>query len=88
MRSARAQVSSVEYTGNKTFGQDTQRGYLFVAMGAGAAGTIEFGNGGGKIPIAAEGFIEPYIVPTSEFTIECTGSYVVLTTQSTHELVT
>lgn len=85
MRSARAQVTSVGYTGNKTFSQDTLRSYLLIVMGATAAGTVEFGGGGGKIPIAAEGFLEPLVVPTSKFTIKCTGDYVVLTTQSTHD---
>lgn len=84
-----AQVDSVEYTGNTVFPSDPYRLYFFVVMLGGASGTIEFGDGGGKIPLSAtDKYIEPFVTPSSKVTIESTGSYIVIATGSTHQSAT
>lgn len=79
----KAPVVSKEYLGNATFPVDKRRNYLFVYM-LDQAGTIEIGNGGGKLPIPATGHYEPLVVPTSEFTVETAGSFILITMESTH----
>lgn len=79
---ARARVESREFTGNTTFAEDPQRPYLFIVM-TGADGTVEFGSGGGDIPLPTTTFFEPYVVPTSEFTVTTTGTFIVMSSAST-----
>lgn len=71
-------IVSKGYTGNTTIPKNLQRGYLMIAMTNGATGTVEFGEGGGQLPLPADSFYEPLIVPSSEFTITTTGSFVLL----------
>lgn len=80
----RTQVESREYTGNTTFNTDPQRPYLFIVM-TGADGTLELGGGGGKIPIANGSYYEPYIAPTCELKVETTGTFVMVSSASTHD---
>jgi len=78
MNSGLTRVNSIsrEYTGNQTFPQNLSRSYFFIVMTSGT-GTIEFGNGGGKIPLQ-EGFhYAPHIVPTTEITVETSGTFVI-----------
>ena len=70
-------TKSVGYSGNTALKKDTNRRSLFIVM-VDQAGTVEFGNGGGKIPIAAGNYLEPYVCPTSEISIETLGAFVVL----------
>ena len=42
-----------------------------------AAGTVEFGGGGGLIPLAIKQFYEPSVCPISAISIVTTGDYVV-----------
>lgn len=73
----RVNTSSKEYTTTKTWAEKQNRGYLFIVVTSGSV-DIEFGNGGGSIPLAAGAHYEPYVCPTSEFTVTCTsGTYVV-----------
>ncbi|CAM0011460.1 hypothetical protein VPHK436_0062 [Vibrio phage K436] len=84
MNSIRGASQSVEYSGNKTFPANNRRNYFFVVMSGGSDGTIEFGGGGGKIPIPADSFYEPLMCSLSEIKVECTGTYVVHTDAETH----
>lgn len=40
-------------------------------------GTIEFGDGGGKIPLDTGAFYEPLVCPISKISIETTGTFIV-----------
>lgn len=72
---------SLEYTGDKTFPANTNRGYFFITMTSGS-GTISFGIAGagettGEIPLA-EGFhYVPGVCPTGEIRVTTTGTFVV-----------
>lgn len=68
----RANLRSREETGNTVIPANRNRSYFFIVFTVGS-GTIELGGGGGKIPIAQNAFYEPYIVPTSEISIESVG---------------
>lgn len=72
----RLNTVSKEYTGNTILPADSTRGYFFIIM-TDTAGTVEFGSGGGKIPLSAGQFYEPYVSPIGEISIETTGSFVV-----------
>lgn len=72
----RANTQSVEYTGNQTFEANQNRRYFFIVMTSGA-GTIEFGNGGGAIPLAEGGHYCPYVCPLSEISVVTAGTFVV-----------
>lgn len=80
----RASMSSVEYTGATTFPVDQTRSYLFVVVTSGSI-SIEVGGGGGAIPIAE--YFEPYVPPLTELKFTGTGTFVVLTNDSSHALV-
>jgi hypothetical protein len=69
-------TTSVEYTGNTVFPATANRAYFFIVMTVGS-GTIEFGGGGGKIPLATGYVLEPQVCPLSEISIESTGTYIV-----------
>lgn len=72
----RLNTQSQEYTGNTVLPFKRDRGYFFIVMTSGT-GTVEFGGGGGKIPLA-EGFhYAPSVAPLSEIFIETSGTYVV-----------
>ena len=69
---------STGHIGNTTLPAFTSRGYLLIAMTAGSTGTINFGGGTGEIPLAADGWYEPYVVPTSEITVTTAGTFVIV----------
>ena len=79
----RANLVSKEYTGNRVFEFDYTRPYLFIIM-IDQNGSIQLGDDGGKIPIPAGKFYEPLVCPSSKLTVETTGTYVVVTSASTH----
>lgn len=72
---------SKSYTGNHEFPHDPNRQYLMILVQVGET-TIEFGNGGGKIPVVDR--IEPHRVPISAFRVETTGSFILVTEEETH----
>lgn len=67
---------SREYSGNKEFEPNNNRSYFFIVMTSGT-GTIEFGKGGGKIPLATGQHYAPPVCPTGWINIESRGVYVV-----------
>jgi hypothetical protein len=72
----KAPVVSTIYAGNTTFVQTDHRNYFFLF--ATDALTINFGGGSGSIPIAAGGFFEPRVIPTTTFTVFTTGAFIFL----------
>ena len=73
----RLNIVSKTYTGNTVLPFNKDRGYLMVQMVT-AAGTVELGQGGGKLPLAISGFFEPNVAPTGVVSIETTGTYIVI----------
>ena len=73
----RANLISTTYSGTTTLQRNLNRSYFLVVMTSGE-GTVEFGEGGGQVPLAASAFYEPYVTPTSEITITTTGTFVVV----------
>ncbi len=67
---------STEYTGTKTIPKNQNRAYFFIVVTEGSV-TIEFGGGGGKIPLAKGDHYEPRVAPISEIVITGTGAYVI-----------
>jgi hypothetical protein len=72
----RLNTRSTEHTGDLVLPFDQDRGYFFIVMTTGT-GTIEFGGGGGKIPLAEGYVLEPNVCPISEISIETVGTYVI-----------
>lgn len=72
----RTNTRSTEHTGNLTIPPNQNRSMFFIVQTTGT-GTIEFGGGGGKIPLAEGVHYIPPVVPTDEITIESTGTYVI-----------
>ena len=72
-----ANLTSREYTGTTTLSANPNRTYFYVIMTSGS-GSVEFNNGGGQVPLAANSWYEPYICPISEITITTTGACTVV----------
>lgn len=72
----RANIISREFTGAKVIPKNTNRAYLFIVCTSGSIG-VEYGEGGGVIPLSTGVFLEPYVIPTSSITISGTGTYTV-----------
>lgn len=72
----RANTRSTEHTGNLVIPSAQNRSYFFIIQTSGT-GTIEFGGGGGKIPLSEGTHYNPNVVPTDEISIETTGTFVV-----------
>ena len=70
-------IVSKGYTGNLTIPANNNRGYFYVVMTS-AAGTVEFANGGGLVPLALNEFYEPNVAPTGEISIVTIGTFVVV----------
>lgn len=66
----RTNYSSKEFTGytTYTFPANQNRTSWFITLTAGTA-TVEYGNGGGEIPLEVNGYIEPLRVPVGEITV-------------------
>jgi len=69
-------TTSTEYTGNQTFASNSNRSYFFIIFTEGA-GTVEFGEGGGEIPLPDNTHYEPAVAPTGEIKVRTTGTYIV-----------
>lgn len=74
----KAGLISKEYTGNTTLPKQGNRSYFFIVMTQGTC-TLEFGKGGGTIPLSEGNFYEPIIVPTSQIDVVSTGTYTIVT---------
>lgn len=72
----RVNTRSTEHTGNLTIPYNQNRSMFFIVQTVGT-GTIEFGGGGGKIPLTEGVHYNPNVVPTDEISIETTGTFVV-----------
>lgn len=73
-----ANMSSVEYTGTKTWAANPNRRYFFIIATSGAS-TIEIGGGGGLIPLPEGSWWEPTVIPTSEIIVTSGAGTVVVT---------
>jgi len=73
----RLNIVSKEYTGNTTLPKKANRGYFMIVMTSGT-GTIEFGGGGGQVPLTTTAYYEPYVTPTSEISIVTEGTFVLV----------
>ena len=71
----RVNSRTTTHTGNLTLPANQNRSLFEIYQTTGSS-TIEFGNGGGKIPLATGGSYLPQTAPTGEVTIETTGTYV------------
>lgn len=74
---ARVNSRSTEHTGNLVLGKNPNRTYFFITFTSGS-GTIEFGGGGGKIPLGTGYHYNPNVAPTSEISIETAGGTYVI----------
>lgn len=74
-------ISSKTYgAGTTILPRESNRRYLMIV--AEAALTVAFGElANGPIPIAATGYIEPYVTPTSKVTIVATGAFTITSNQ-------
>jgi len=73
----RANTRSYEESDDTVIPANKNRTYFFIVFITGS-GTIEFGGGGGLIPLANAAFYEPLVVPTSEISIASTGGVYVI----------
>ena len=74
---SRCNTVSREETGNTIIPANKNRSYFFIVFTTGS-GTIEFGNGGGLIPLANSAFYEPIVAPTGEISIVSAGGVYVI----------
>ena len=72
----RAYTTSTQYTGTTTFPANDSRRYFFIVMISGSA-SIEFGGGGGQIPLAEGEHYNPRVAPLSEIVVTTSGTFVV-----------
>jgi hypothetical protein len=71
--------TSNEYTGNKLFGHPNsgkRRSFFYVVMLSGT-GTVEFGDGGGLIPLGINGEYQTIDGANTTIEVVTTGTYVV-----------
>lgn len=68
----RANTVSTEHTGNLVLPARKHRSYFFITFTVGT-GTVEFGGGGGKIPLGTAYHYAPAVAPIGEISIETTG---------------
>jgi len=73
----RLNTVSKSYTGNTLLEVNLHRGYFFIVFTEGS-GTIEFGDGGGKIPLELGFHYAPTVAPTSKISVESTGGTYVI----------
>ena len=71
-----ATLTSTEYTGPLTVAPNPNRSYFFIVVKSGTV-DIEFGNGGGKIPLPTGGNYEPLVCPTGSYAVTGSGTYVI-----------
>lgn len=75
---SRLDVVSRRYTGTTTLPLNRNRSYFFVVMEGDSTGTVQFGRGGGLIPLGVGFHFEPSVCPTSEIQVVSTGSYIIV----------
>ena len=73
----RLNMTSKSYSGNTSFPANQNRGYFQIIMTSGT-GTVEFGGGGGAIPLAADEKFSPRVCPTSSIDVATAGTFIVL----------
>jgi len=78
MSVTRANLQSRTYTGNTTIPARANRNYFMIIFTATAGGTLEFGSGGGVLPVALDGHYEPHVAPTSSIDIVTTGTFTII----------
>lgn len=71
----RGSMRTLVSTGTTTLKADAERVGFRVDMIS--DGTVEFGDGGGKVPVKAGSFYEPLVCPIGTITIESSGGYVI-----------
>lgn len=74
----RADSKSTEHTGNLVLPRNSNRRMFFIVQTAGTS-TIEFGSGGGKIPLEEGMHYIPPSIPLDQISIESTGTYILHT---------
>ena len=68
---------STAHTGNLVIPANNNRSYFMIVITS-STGTIEFGNGGGLLPLAQNQFYEPHVCPIGEISIVTAGTYVLI----------
>jgi lysophospholipase L1-like esterase len=71
------EIVSKAYTGNQSFESNTTRKHFSITPAAGSAITVEFGGGGGAIPLTPSVTFQMPVAPISKIDIVGTGSYIV-----------
>lgn len=74
----RANSISTEHTGNLVLPANQNRRLFFIVQTVGAS-TIEFGGGGGKIPLEEGMHYIPPCIPLDKISIETAGTFVLHT---------
>ena len=78
MAIAAKNIVSTSHTGNLVLSANNNRSYFFIQM-LSASGTVEFGGGGGLLPLGINQVYEPNVSPTSAISIVTVGTYVLIT---------
>ena len=73
MTITRMNTISTEHTGDLILESDKSRGYFFIVFTTGD-GSIEFGQGGGEIPLKEGDHYHPPVCPIGEIKINAAGS--------------
>lgn len=84
MNIQRLNVQSTLHVNSLSLVADPSRGRFEIVQLTGDS-TVEFGQGGGLLPIPAEYHYVPTVCPTGQIDILTTGSYVIVTTSNLHE---
>lgn len=71
---------SIQYVGALDLPENTNRHYFYIVVTLGDI-TVEFGGGGGKIPLGVGKEYAPVVCPTSSIKIEGTGTYILHTAE-------
>ena len=69
----RMNTVSTSFSGDKILAADSSRGYFFIVFTAGS-GSLEFGGGGGQIPLAEGDHYNPQVSPIGEIKINGAGA--------------
>ncbi|GAG30092.1 unnamed protein product [marine sediment metagenome] len=69
----RMNTVSTSFSGDKVLEADNSRGYFFIVFTAGD-GSLEFGGGGGKIPLEEGDHYYPPVCPIGEIKINGAGA--------------
>ncbi len=72
----RANTISTEHSGDLLIPADNKRSYFFIVMTSGSAG-LEFGGGGGLVPLTEGAHYNPPIAPVGAIRVVTEGTYIV-----------